>query len=49
MALLAKLDLVYHFADIAGVAIEALKQRERLVDRKLLGELCVLKLEKDSD
>src|SRR3981081_3187751 len=47
MALLAKLDLVYHFADVAGITVEALKESESLVDRQLLGELRILELDSE--
>jgi len=47
MTLLAKLDLIYHFADVPCIAIEALKECERLVDRQLLGELRVLQLDSE--
>src|SRR5947208_8669958 len=46
-AFFAELDLVDDFADVAGFAVEALKESERLVDRQLLGELGVLELDSE--
>ena len=45
VALFAELDLVDHFADIARVAVEALEERQGLIDGQLLGQLGVLELD----
>src|SRR5437868_14886348 len=46
-AFFAELDLVDDFADVAGFAVEALKEGERLVDCQLLRELGVLELDSE--
>src|SRR5437588_1870906 len=43
--LFAQLHFVDHISHIAWVAIEALKQRERFINRELLGQLSVLELD----
>src|SRR5882672_3674879 len=45
MALFAQLYLIDDFSDIARIAIEALEERERLIDRELLRQLGVLELD----
>ncbi len=47
IALLFELDLVDYLSDIARLSIEALKESQRLIHRKLLGELGVLELDSE--